>query len=75
MKIIKKPIIRFVIIGTFHAAVFLWLIPFVILPRFGAEDSGRALSVVVTLTVVISAAILFYPVYKRQKKTEGKSSN
>jgi len=75
MKISKKPMIRFVIIGTFHAAVFLWLIPFVILPRFDAGNSGRILTVVVILTVVITAAILFYPVYKRRKKTGSKSSN
>ena len=75
MKISKKPMVRFVIIGIFHATVFLWLIPFVILPRFDTGDSGRAVTVVVILTVVISGAIFFYPVYKRRKKTKNKSLN
>ncbi len=73
MKIRKKTIIKFSLIGTFHATVFLWLIPFVIVPRFDEITSGLAVSCIAILTVVITLIILFYPVHRgrRTSKDEG----
>ncbi len=75
MKISTKTIIKLVIIGTFHATVFLWLIPFVILPSFDGINSGRAVTVVVMFTAFITAVIFFYPAYNRRKISGNKGAN
>ena len=75
MKISTKVIIRLLLIGTLHATVFLWLIPFVIIPGFDDIASGSVVSVVVMTTVVITAVIFFYPVCERRRKSKNKDVN
>lgn len=49
-----KSIWRILIIGTLHSVCYLWLLPSVILPRFG----NRGTRVTVTVLGVISVLLL-----------------
>jgi len=50
----KGVVLRIVGIGTLHMFLYLWLVPFVIYPRFG--NSG--LKMTVAVSVVISLALI-----------------
>ena len=50
----KKLILRLVLIGCLHSFLYLWLVPFVIYPKFG--DNG--FKMVVAIAVVISIGLL-----------------
>ena len=45
--------IRLCLIGSLHATCYLWLIPRVILPRFGSTGSKVAVACVVTLSLIL----------------------
>jgi len=49
-----RALIRLVFIGALHSFLYLWLVPFVIYPRFG--HSGFMLTIAVA--VMISIAVL-----------------
>ncbi len=46
-------VIRLCLIGSLHATCYLWLIPQVILPRFGATGSKVAGVCAVTLSLIL----------------------
>ncbi len=50
----KSAVLRIVGIGTLHMFLYLWLVPFVIYPRFG--DSG--LKMTVAVAVLVSVAVI-----------------
>jgi|GEM_PF-620390 len=50
----KRILIKFVMIGILHSFLYLWLVPFVIYPRFG----HNGLLLIVLLSVLISVSIL-----------------
>jgi len=54
MKIKKRVVVRVVGIGSLHTFLYLWLVPFVIYPKFG--DNGFKMTVAVA--VLISIAVL-----------------
>ncbi len=54
MKMKKRVVIRVVGIGSLHSFLYLWLVPFVIYPKFG--DNGFKMTVAVA--VLISIAVL-----------------
>jgi len=47
----KKTYLRIIGIGALHTLLYLWLVPFVIYPRFG--DNGLALAVVSAILISI----------------------
>ncbi len=50
----KEVVIRFVIIGMLHAFLYLWLVPFVVYPKFG----HNGFMFIVVVAVLISVATL-----------------
>lgn len=54
MNMKKRVVFRVVGIGTLHCFLYLWLVPFVIYPRFG--DNGFKMTIAVA--VLISIAVL-----------------
>ncbi|MEA1967854.1 MAG: hypothetical protein U9N77_06510 [Thermodesulfobacteriota bacterium] len=50
----KGALIRIVLIGALHSFLYLWLVPFVVYPKFG--DSG--FHMVVAIAVLISVAVI-----------------
>lgn len=64
----KKTIVRIIGIGLFHAVLYLYIVPFVIYPKFG--DKGYKFAVAVA--VIISIAILGTIFIEREKKGDKK---
>ncbi len=63
----KKLIIRIIGIGAFHAFLYLYLVPFVIYPKFG----NNGFQFVVVIAIIISIAIfgtMFISKQNRRKK-------
>ncbi len=57
---IKKDIvIRALIIGTLHAVLYLWLVPFVIYPKFGKSGFLSVLAVAILISVLIIGTLIF----------------
>lgn len=50
----RRVLLRVIGIGLFHAILYLWLVPFVIYPRFG--DNG--FTMVVAVAVLVSFGVL-----------------
>lgn len=63
-----KSIMRIAVIGLFHATVFLWLLPDVIIPL--AKDRGATLGppIIIMLTIIITLVIMLYPTIRRYLK-------
>ncbi|MCP3925576.1 MAG: hypothetical protein GY714_23655 [Desulfobacterales bacterium] len=59
----KRVLLRVLLIGALHSTVYLWLIPFVILPVFGDD----AVISVVVVTVIVSL-LIFGTVLINKKK-------
>jgi hypothetical protein len=59
-----KKILRIGFIGTLHATVYLWLLPCVILPKFG--DAGTKITV--TVLIIISLVVLSSLFINKKKK-------
>jgi hypothetical protein len=60
----KKIIFRIVSIGFFHTFLYLYLVPFVIYPKFG--DNGLQLTIVIA--IIISIAIFGTMFISKQNK-------
>ncbi|MBF0211307.1 MAG: hypothetical protein HQK68_10525 [Desulfamplus sp.] len=57
---IKKEIfIRALIIGAMHSVLYLWLVPFVIYPKFGKSGFLSVLAVAILISVLIIGTLLF----------------
>jgi uncharacterized protein with PQ loop repeat len=66
----KSAMIRITAIGILHAAVFLWLIPQVLIPLFGGWKDAPATIITAVLTIGITMVILFFPAlrcFRRRK--------
>lgn len=58
-----KKILRIVFIGALHMTVYLWLLPFVILPKFG----NLGAKITVTILILISVIVLSSLIIKKRK--------
>ena len=58
----------FISIGLLHATVFLWLIPFEIVPRYQGGRLQLVTIGIILLTIIITTAIIFYPNLIRGRK-------
>lgn len=56
-------ILRIGIIGLLHVTVYLWLLPFVILPRFGSMGSKITVAVVIGMSL-----ILLFLMFRKKRK-------
>ena len=66
----KQILIRFLMIGMLHTFLYLWLVPFVIYPKFGHD--GFVFTVIVA--VLISVSILG-TLFLRKKKEHNPNSD
>lgn len=48
----KKALVRIVSIGIFHAVLYLYVVPFLIIPAFG--NNGLILTVLIAIVISIS---------------------
>ncbi len=64
----KKIILRILGIGVFHAFLYLYLVPFVIYPKFG--DNGFQFTIIVA--IVISIAIFGTMFISKQNRGDKK---
>jgi hypothetical protein len=58
-----KKLLRIGFIGALHMTVYLWLLPFVILPKFG--NTGAKITV--TVLILISLIVLSSLIIKKRK--------
>jgi hypothetical protein len=63
VKVMKK-ILRIAFIGILHMTAYLWLLPFVILPKFG----NRGTKITISILIVISLIVLSSLVIKKREK-------
>jgi hypothetical protein len=63
VKVMKK-ILRIGFIGILHMTVYLWLLPFVILPKFG----NRGTKITISILILISLIVLSSLVIKKREK-------
>ncbi|MDY0220814.1 MAG: hypothetical protein RBR67_06735 [Desulfobacterium sp.] len=47
----KRAVLRVLVIGLLHTFLYLWLVPFVVYPRFG--QSGLKMTVAIALLISI----------------------
>ena len=60
---LMKKILRIGFIGTLHMTVYLWLLPCVILPKFGNVGT----KITVTILILISVIVLSSLIIKKRK--------
>jgi len=54
----KNVLIRVVLIGMLHSFLYLWLVPFVIYPRFG--DNGFKMTVAVAVLISVGLLVTLF---------------
>ena len=60
----RNALIRIVFIGCLHMFLYLWLVPFVVYPRFG--DNGLKMTVAVAVLISVAlVATLFVGKFKK----------
>ena len=59
-----KKILRIGFIGILHMTVYLWMLPFVILPKFG----NKGTKITITVLILISLIVLSSLVIKKRGK-------
>lgn len=59
----KQALLRIVGIGIFHAVLYLYIVPFIIVPQFG--HNGLILSVIIAVVISIS---VFGTLFLNKKK-------
>lgn len=52
-----KKILRIGFIGTLHIAVYLWLLPRVILPKFGNKGTKITVTVLILISVIVLSSL------------------
>lgn len=62
-----KKLMRIALIGFIHTTVYLWLIPVVILPRFGSLGSKITIACVIIFSIVLLTMTFGG---KRKKRTD-----
>jgi len=66
-----KNILRIGFVGALHITVYLWLLPFVILPKFG----NKGTKITVALLILISVIILSSLFIKKRKNNNPRQKN
>jgi hypothetical protein len=61
-----KKILRIGFIGILHLTVYLWLLPFVILPKYG----NKGTKITITVLILISVIVLSSLVIKKRGKNQ-----
>ncbi len=64
----KKVILRIIGIGIFHAFLYLYIVPFIIYPRFGNNGILFAIIVAVIVSIVILGTMFIGRNLKGEKK-------
>ncbi len=62
-----KNILRVAIIGTLHTTFYLWLIPYVIIPKF-----GRGAAIWATIAIVAISVIIIFFTFRSKNRTKEK---
>ena len=52
-----KKILRIGFIGTLHLIIYLWLLPFVILPKFGNTGTKITVTVLILISVIVLSSL------------------
>ena len=55
---VMKKILRIGFIGTLHIAVYLWLLPCVILPKFGNKGTKITVTVLILISMIVLSSLL-----------------
>ena len=53
----KKAVLKVVLIGILHSILYLWLIPFIIFPKFGHSGFLMAVMIAVLISVGVLGSI------------------
>ena len=69
----KKLLIRFAMIGALHSFLYLWLVPFIIYPRFGHD--GFMLTVAIAVVISVSLLGMLFLGKKREQNPDIVSDN
>ncbi|MDA3787370.1 MAG: hypothetical protein PF503_02585 [Desulfobacula sp.] len=64
----KKLILRVIGIGMFHAVLYLYIVPFVIRPKFGNNGFKFAVAVAIIISIAVLGTILLETKNKRREK-------
>jgi len=62
----KKIIFRILGIGIFHAVLYLYVVPFVIYPRFGNTGFKFSVFVAIIISIAVLGTIFFERINKRR---------
>ena len=68
MNMKKRVVFRVVGIGALHSFLYLWLVPFVIYPKFGDNGFKFAVAVAVIVSIAVLGTIFFGKKNKRREK-------
>jgi ABC-type sulfate transport system permease component len=64
----KRLILRIIGIGIFHMVLYLYIVPFVIYPKFGDNGFKFAVAVAVIVSIAVLGTIFFGKKNKRREK-------
>ena len=64
----KKVILRIICIGIFHMVLYLYVVPFVIYPRFGKDGFKFTVAVAIIISIAVFGTILLEKKNKRRSK-------
>jgi len=64
----KKLILRVIGIGIFHAVLYLYIVPFVIYPKFGNNGFKFTIVVAIIISIAVLGTILLETKNKRREK-------
>jgi len=62
----KKIILRIIGIGIFHIILYLYIVPFVIYPKFGKNGFEFTIAVAVIISIAVLGTIFFERKNKRR---------
>ncbi|MBC2705538.1 hypothetical protein [Desulfobacula sp.] len=62
----KKIILRIIGIGIFHMVLYLYIVPFVIYPKFGKNGFEFTIAVAVIISIAVLGTIFFERKNKRR---------
>ncbi len=63
----KRTIVRIIFIGSLHMILYLYIVPFIVYPKFGKNG----ISFVVALAILISVVVLGTIFFERKNKGDG----
>ncbi|MBU0462023.1 MAG: hypothetical protein KKD21_06350 [Proteobacteria bacterium] len=64
----KRLILRVIGIGMFHAVLYLYIVPFVIYPKFGNNGFKFTIVVAIIISIAVLGTILLETKNKRREK-------